>query len=103
MVLRLVSFAVFLIPFAPLTAQTHLTRQVNYTGHCQTKDMLSPCDSMTLVSDLDHGSRITVIFATCSGMVAQFPGKACKFQKKDGRIVGVECGHWKFRVGGSSD
>jgi hypothetical protein len=32
-------------------------------------------------------------------IAAQFPGKACKFQKKDGLIVGVECGEWRFRAG----
>jgi hypothetical protein len=89
-----------LLSTAPITAQTHLTRQVNYEGHCQASaDRPAPCDSMSLVYDLDHDSQVTVVFAKGPGIAAQFPGKACTFEKKEGNVVGVDCGEWLFRVG----
>jgi hypothetical protein len=54
---------------------------------------------MSLVYDMDHDSQVTVVFAKGLDVVATFDGKACSFEKKDGLIVGVDCGEWKFRVG----
>jgi hypothetical protein len=57
------------------------------------------CDGLSLIYDLDHDNQVTVVFAKGSGIVAQFPGKACTFHREAGRVVGVDCGYWKFRAG----
>jgi hypothetical protein len=74
-----------LMATAPLVGQTHLTRQVNYEGHCQASaDRPSPCDSMSLVYDLDHDGQVKAVFAKGPGIAAQFSGRPVRSRRRTG-------------------